>query len=122
VAKFKLDENLGKRGQEMFAAVGHDACTVLAQKLQGATDEELFAACGRERRCLVTLDLDFASPLRFPPKGSPGIIVLPLPAQPSHQLLCQSIQNAINALKKEAIEDTLWIVEPGRIRIHLELE
>jgi predicted nuclease of predicted toxin-antitoxin system len=118
--KIKLDENLGARGQELFTADGHDACTVLAQKLQGSTDDKLFAACGQEERCLVTLDLDFASPLRFSPKNSAGIIVLRLPAQPSHPLLCQTIRTLLDGLKKETVTGKLWIVEPSRIRIHVE--
>jgi hypothetical protein len=31
--KLKLDENLGERCRELFAAAGHDVATVLEQKL-----------------------------------------------------------------------------------------
>jgi len=103
----------------MFAAAGHDASTVLAQKLPGATDEEIFGVCCREKRCLVTLDMDFSSVLRFPPQDSAGIIVLRLPAQPSPTLLCQTILTLLEGLKKEKVTGKLWIVEPGRIRIHV---
>jgi hypothetical protein len=35
----------------------------------------LFGKCAEDRRVLVTLDLDFADPLRFPPAGGPGTMV-----------------------------------------------
>jgi hypothetical protein len=32
--KIKLDQNLGERGRETFAAAGHDVCTTSAQGLR----------------------------------------------------------------------------------------
>jgi hypothetical protein len=65
--KFKLDENLGSRTAELIAACGHDVQTVSQQRLTGIDDEHLFEVCASEGRCLITLDLDFADILRFPP-------------------------------------------------------
>ncbi len=74
--RFKLDENLGARTQQLFHASGFEARTVVEQDLQGCPDQDLFAACAREQRCLVTLDLDFANVLRFPPDKVGGIVVM----------------------------------------------
>ena len=63
--KFKLDENLGHGFQAVFQNVGHDIATVLSEDLSGATDEQIFEICCSEERCLITLDLDFADPVRF---------------------------------------------------------
>jgi predicted nuclease of predicted toxin-antitoxin system len=57
--KFKLDENIGRRGLELLKASGHDVMTVWDQDLRGITDEELFEICSAEGRALVTLDRDF---------------------------------------------------------------
>jgi len=65
--KFKLDENIGRRGLELLKASGHDTLTVLDQDLRGVTDEDLFRICASEGRALVTLDRDFCQVLRFPP-------------------------------------------------------
>jgi predicted nuclease of predicted toxin-antitoxin system len=85
--RFKLDENFGQRCREVLTAAGHDVATVADQQMSGAADSDLLAACQRETRCLVSLDLDFANPLRFPPSGYAGIVVVRLPHHPSYLLL-----------------------------------
>jgi predicted nuclease of predicted toxin-antitoxin system len=55
--RFKLDENLGRAAQGVFVDAGLDVETVLGEQLSGADDGAVFAACCRERRCLLTLDL-----------------------------------------------------------------
>jgi len=71
--KWKLDENFGSRTVHLFLQANHEADTVLQEDLGGATDEVLFEACAREDRCLVTLDIDFADVLRFPPHRTVGM-------------------------------------------------
>ena len=46
--KFKLDENFGSRSLELLLANGHDAETVYQEKLSGASDQIILAACRRE--------------------------------------------------------------------------
>jgi len=74
--KFKLDENIGRRGLELLEASGHDVMTVRDQGLRGVTDKKLFEICVAERRALITLDRDFGHVPRFPPDQSAGIVIL----------------------------------------------
>jgi predicted nuclease of predicted toxin-antitoxin system len=53
--KFKLDENLGTRAQEIFHYAGHDVKTVRDEMLSGTSDDHLYQVCQVESRCLVTL-------------------------------------------------------------------
>jgi predicted nuclease of predicted toxin-antitoxin system len=114
--RVKLDENLGRRGADLLCQAGHEVATVPEQSLCSATDRELIEACRREGRCLVTLDLDFANPLVFPPRNQPGVAVLRLPHKPTPLDLELALQTLIAALVEKPVSGKLWIVEKGRIR------
>ena len=115
--KLKLDENLGLRGKELLSAAGHDVCTVPDQGLCTATDEQVAARCCEDGRAIVSLDLDFANPFRFPPALHHGIAVLRGPPRMTLQALNRLLATFIGALKTQPLEGQLWIVEEGRIRV-----
>jgi predicted nuclease of predicted toxin-antitoxin system len=116
--KFKLDENFGTRTQRLFHAAGHDVETVYGEGISGCSDQRLCDLCWAEGRCLVTLDLDFADVIRFPPARTAGIVVIRVPRNPSLTLLEQLVDQFLEALDRASLEKHLWIVEIGRIRIH----
>jgi predicted nuclease of predicted toxin-antitoxin system len=64
----KLDENLDARLTSVLRRAGHEVSTVREQGLAGVDDQALYVHCRVESRILVTLDLDFANVLRYPPK------------------------------------------------------
>jgi predicted nuclease of predicted toxin-antitoxin system len=74
--------------------------------------------CCDEQRCLVTLDLDFADVVRFPPQQTNGIVVIRVPRNPSLALLENLIEQMLQTLNQMSVQKQLWIVEVGRIRIH----
>jgi len=116
--KFKLDENFGARTRQVFIASGHNVQTVRDEHLSGGTDSVLFEHCQSEGRCLVTLDLDFADVVRFPPANTNGIVVIRVPRNPTLALLEKLIEQMLQALATMEVKGSLWIVEVGRIRIH----
>jgi len=115
--KLKLDENLDARLLSVLRRAGHEAATVRDQGLAGIDDQALYVCCRSEARILVTLDLDFANVLRYPPEASGGIVVFRGPDDllPTLRILTETL---IGALAKAGPGGQLWIVEPGRVRIH----
>ena len=117
--RFKLDENLGRRGQELLRAAGHDVATVWDQGLRGVADGDLFELCAREQRALITLDRDFGQVTRFPPEKGAGIIVLDVKPRTTLDGIIGRLRDFLAVLKTRSVVGALWIVEPGRVRIHL---
>jgi predicted nuclease of predicted toxin-antitoxin system len=64
--KFKIDENLPVGLVADLHLAGHDADTVLDEKLAGATDLIVVAAALREGRILLTLDKGIANLIQHP--------------------------------------------------------
>jgi predicted nuclease of predicted toxin-antitoxin system len=116
--KFKLDENLGSRTAGLIGELGHDVQTVSQEKLNGIDDARLFEICATEGRCLITLDLDFADILRFPPHTGAGIAVLRLPQTVSLKVLAELVGSLLAAIERENITGRLWVIQAGRIRVH----
>lgn len=113
--KFKLDENLDPRLAPVVAEGGHDVDTVLAERLSGQPDEAIYRACLESGRILITLDLDFSNPFRFPPEPTEGIVVV-RPPRPVLPLIRATLLAALPELRSRSLQGKLWIVEPGRIR------
>jgi len=114
--KLKLDENLGSRGAELFLRAGHDISTVTQEGLCSASDKRLVEVCLTEKRCLVTLDLEFGNPLIFRPEDYSGIALLRLPPSPTPHDLLEAVSTLIAGLTRKEIEGRLWIIQRGRIR------
>jgi predicted nuclease of predicted toxin-antitoxin system len=114
--RLKLDENLGRRWATVLEAAGHDLDTVRDEHLSGAADAVVLEASRLESRVLVTLDMDFANPLRFPPEQTAGLAVLRVRDRPGKSDLDVVVQRLVDALAKADIGGRLWIVEADRVR------
>src|SRR5437660_3502729 len=105
--KFKLDENFGTRTQQLFRTAGYEVYTVRDQGLEGCSDQRLYEVCCAEQYGLITLDLDFADVIRFPPSAASGIVVVRPRRNPSIALLEQLISQFLQALTQMSLEKQL---------------
>ena len=115
--KIKLDENFDVRLVPVLRAEGYEVDTVLSEGLSGSNDDTIYATCRSNGRVLITLDLDFSNPFRFPPDVTEGIIVVrpPRAVLPAIQATLVSV---LPLLRTQPLKGMLWIVEAGRIRVH----
>ena len=112
---FKIDENLPQDAAELLRSHGFDAETVQQENLAGAEDAVIASTIQRERRALITLDLDFSDIRTYPPEHYSGIIVLRPKAQDRIAIMAL-LRRLLKALDNNHPDQALWIVEPDRIR------
>ncbi len=117
--KIKLDENFGERGAKLLREFGHDVMTVRDQNLCGASDDNLIEVCGAEQRVLITLDMDFANPIHFPPRDYAGIVVIRSKSGVTLDKLHAELLVFAQAVQKiYSLEGCLWILNKGIIRAY----
>jgi predicted nuclease of predicted toxin-antitoxin system len=115
--KIKLDENFDVRLAAILAAAGHDVDTVRSEGLSGMPVETIYETCRKTGRAVMTLDLDFSNPFRFPPSEMEGIVVLRVP-RPVLPKIRATLQSVLPLLEAQSLKGKLWIVEPGRVRVY----
>lgn len=113
----KFDENADPRWRFPLEEAGNTVSTVVEEKLQGEADATIAAVCRSLGMCLLTLDVDFAQTTAYPPDEYPGIIVL-RHSRPTLKGMLALVNQVVAMLQRESPRGRLWIVEPGRIRIH----
>lgn len=113
---FKIDENLPIETSELLRQAGYDAITVPEQHLGGKPDADVASVCREENRALITSDTDFADIRLYPPKDYPGLIVFRLRRQDKPHVF-ENLQRLLPLLSSEPLNERLWIVEEGRLRI-----
>jgi len=114
--KLKLDENLGLRWVAHLRDAGHDVDTVHDENLLGADDRTVLGAAVEAGRALVTLDLDFSNPLRFPPAVTAGIAVLRVSDRPGLDEIDAVVQRLTEALAAGEVNGHLWVIDASRVR------
>ncbi len=76
--KVKIDECLPQECAEILISKGYDAETVYQEGLRGATDLHIWSVAQREKRFLITTDLDFSDVRRYQPGQHAGILLIRL--------------------------------------------
>lgn len=76
--RIKLNENLPASLKSTIEKLGHDVDTTQHEGLSGSSDRELWEAAQKDRRFLITQDLDFSDIRRFAPGSHQGLLLIRL--------------------------------------------
>ena len=113
---FLVDENLPSSICRIFEDLGHQAEYVGdIKRLRQQPDEAIFDYAVKHKAIIVTRDLGFGNPLRFPLGKITGLVIIRFP----NEISISKIGEELNRLLKDfQLKDfrNLILVEPGSLR------
>ena len=114
--RIKIDENLPAQLADVLANMGHDAQTVPQEGLGGKDDPTVWKAAQRERRFLLTQDMDFSDVRSFPPGKHHGILILRLRA-PSRAALMHRVTSIFRTEDVQDWDSCFVVASDHKIRV-----
>ena len=111
-----LDHCTPRRYVKLLRQWGYSAELMTTYIAADAADPNVLALAQSLDAVLLTVDLDFANILHYPPQSHVGVIVLRYQVQ-DEAALDTTLQQAMTALYRPGLRQTLLIVEPRRYRI-----
>ena len=113
---FLVDADLPRSAAQALAAAGHLARHVTDVGLGSASDRRIFDYAQQTACVLVTRDLDFTDPLKFPERTHHVLVIVrireTLPPAFVSQMLCRMV----SALRGDEFINSVIIFEEGRFR------
>jgi predicted nuclease of predicted toxin-antitoxin system len=117
MARFVLDEDVPRSLAVALRQAGHDASRVQEVGLKGASDREVFDFARSQQAALVTADVDLADARALGGKPHYGLVLLRMPPEMSASAVTVEAMRLLERIGEEDLEDSLLILEPGRVRI-----
>jgi predicted nuclease of predicted toxin-antitoxin system len=114
--KVKLDENLSFRIARALAGLGHDVHTVIDEGLRGASDADLWQQIQKEKRFLITQDLEFSDARKYPAGSHAGILLVRMKPG-SRKGLADRLLQIFQQENVEAWSSCCVVVTEERIRV-----
>ena len=114
--KVQLDENIPAGLVQVLNQFGHDAVTVPQQQLAGQPDKLIWEVAQREKRFLITMDLDFANSRQFPPGTHEGILVL-RPSRQGRKAIRTLFQAVLAQQPLESFQGCIVVADERSIRV-----
>jgi len=114
--RVKLDENIPATLVPALSALGHDVDTVVEQGLGGLPDEDVWSAVKRDRRFLVTQDLDFSDIRTFSHGDPAGILPVRLKV-PGRSTVATRIQSLFTSEDVGSWEGCVVIASDRKLRV-----
>ena len=113
--KFLLDANISPETAIHLRSLDHDAKSLIEEKKGHLSDREVVAFAVRERRLIITFDLDFGELYYFSYKTRIGVIILRLRDQ-RVEMVNAVLENFLANLQRP-IDKRLVILTESEVRI-----
>ena len=118
MADFLIDASLPKATAGTVQAHGHHATDVRDIGLGTAPDADIAAYAKANQLALMTVDLDFANIIEYPPADYSGIVVVRPPDKATRAVVLDLVEQFLKAADVVAnLSGRLAIVEPKGIRL-----
>lgn len=119
MVKFLLDASLSPETSQFLKNLGYDTKDLISSNLYSISDEKIVKLAIKERRIIITFDLDFGELYHFKFKSKVGIIILRTRDQTVesvHKILKIFLQRKV--IEKQKLEKSLIIVDETRFRVY----
>lgn len=114
--RFKIDESLPNELVTDIRGLGHEADTVLDERLGGAEDSVVMRAASAEERILLTLDKGIANLQQYPAERHAGVVLF-RPDRSGRKFVLDFIEDRLIALQQMDLAGRVTVVGPSRIRV-----
>ncbi|MGC8490648.1 MAG: DUF5615 family PIN-like protein [Syntrophobacteraceae bacterium] len=114
--KFLLDMPVSPLLLGVLRAYGHENVHAYHIGKDCASDNELLDMARRERRCIITADLDFPRLLALSESDGPGLILF-RGGNYSDKEMCDLLERVLKTVPSEVIQRSVCVVDKLRIRI-----
>lgn len=116
--KFLIDENLSPLLSNYLRNLRYDSRTVREVGLKGKSDQELIRWIQKNKRVLITVDLDFGEFFYSKTFGKIGVIILKSKSQKLNSFIeIIDYLHKEKVLKSKKLENSLVIAIKGKYRI-----
>jgi predicted nuclease of predicted toxin-antitoxin system len=113
--KFLVDMPLSPRLAKWLTEHGHDAVHVSDVGMERARDEEILGLAAKEKRVLVTADLDYPRLLAIVESEGPGLVLF-RGGNYSEEEARERLRRALEAISHEDFPTSICVIEKHRIR------
>ena len=113
---FVIDEDMPRSIARALASLGHTSKDIRDCGLRGADDATVFRFAQTEGAVLISADLGFGNPLRFPCQHH-GIVIARFPNEMSSAEMNRQIGASLREVNATDYAGNVIVIEPGRIRI-----
>jgi predicted nuclease of predicted toxin-antitoxin system len=114
--RFLVDENLPRSLATDMRAAGYQADHVYDLGMAGSKDPAVYVYAQAQRMTIITGDKDFSNILMYPPPHA-GLVIVEVSDTMLPDARKRIILRQLATLSGQSLENTLVIIEPGRVRI-----